>query len=92
VFEAEEAYVCEQSQADTRPCSFKINKAVLQQPINRTQAARLLKDRTTDLLPKFISTKTGRTFDAYLVMNDAGKVTFEFPERGASAGPGQESS
>ena len=79
VFEVEAGYVCEQSQADKRPCKFKINKIILQQPIDRAQAARLLKERMTDLLPKFISTKTGRPFSAYLVVDDAGKVSFEFP-------------
>jgi DNA topoisomerase-3 len=84
VFEVEDSYICEQSQSDTRPCKFKINKIILQQPITRAQAARLLKERMTDLLPKFISTKTGRPFSAYLVADDAGKISFEFPERGAA--------
>ena len=79
MFEAEDAYICEQSQSDKNPCKFQINKSILQQPINRAQAARLLKDRMTELLPKFISAKTGRPFSAYLVMDEAGKVTFEFP-------------
>jgi DNA topoisomerase III len=92
VFEAEDGYVCEQSQSDKQPCKFKINKAILQQPISRAQAARLLKERTTDLLPKFISAKTGRPFSAYLVMDDSGKVTFEFPERGAAIEQSQGSS
>jgi DNA topoisomerase-3 len=92
VFEVEDAYVCEQAQADTRPCKFKINKIVLQQPINRAQATRLLKERTTELLPKFISTKTGRPFSAYLVVDDAGKVSFEFPERGVAVASSHESS
>ena len=86
VFETEDAYVCEQSQSDKSPCKFKINKAILQQPINRAQAIRLLKDRMTDLLPKFISAKTGRPFSAYLVMDESGKVAFDFPERGAPIG------
>ncbi|MEI8043913.1 MAG: DNA topoisomerase III [Verrucomicrobiota bacterium] len=85
VFESTDIYLCEQSQADKRPCKFKISKAVLQQPIDRVQAAMLLKENRTDLLPKFISSKTGRSFSAYLVVDDAGKVVFEFPERGDDA-------
>jgi DNA topoisomerase-3 len=53
----------------------------LQQPIERAQAHKLLTARRTDLLDKFISKKNGRPFPAYLVMDDAGKVTFEFPPR-----------
>ena len=85
VFESTDIYLCEQSQADKRPCKFKISKAVLQQPIDRVQAAMLLKENRTDLLSKFISSKTGRAFSAYLVVDDAGKVVFEFPERGDDA-------
>jgi DNA topoisomerase-3 len=82
VFEADSAFLCEKSQADKRPCKFKINKLILQQPLDRTQAAKLLAQNRTDLLTGFIS-KTGRPFPAYLVMDDLGKITFEFPPREA---------
>src|SRR5262249_31542054 len=84
VFETEAAYVCERSQADKKPCKFKINRSILQQPIERAQASKLLADSRTDLLDKFVS-KAGKNFPAYLVMDDAGKVTFEFPPREAEA-------
>ena len=83
VFEGGAAYVCEHSQADKQPCKFKINKVILQQPIDRDQAARLLAKGKTDLFHEFISAKSGRPFPAYLVMDDAGKVTFDFPPREA---------
>ncbi len=83
VFEASAAYVCEQSQANKKPCKFKVNKVILQQAIDREQAARLLAKGKTDLFREFISTKSGRPFPAYLVMDDMGKVTFEFPPREA---------
>jgi DNA topoisomerase-3 len=83
MFEGGAAYVCENSQAEKRPCKFKINKVILQQAIDREQAARLLSKSKTDLLHKFISGKTGRSFAAYLVMDDTGKVGFEFPPREA---------
>jgi DNA topoisomerase-3 len=80
VFETESAYVCEKSQADKKPCKFKINKAILQQPIDRAQAVKLIKEGRTELLKQFVS-NAGRPFSAYLVMDDLGKVTFEFPPR-----------
>ena len=83
VFEGGEAYVCERTQADKKPCKFKINKVILQQAIDREQATRLLADGKTDLLKQFISAKSGRTFAAYLMMDEAGKVTFDFPPREA---------
>src|SRR6266478_514383 len=80
VFDTEAGYLCERSQADKRPCKFKIGKVILQQPIDRAQAAKLLSENKTDLLKNFIS-KAGRPFPAYLVLDDLGKVTFEFPPR-----------
>jgi Zn finger protein HypA/HybF involved in hydrogenase expression len=85
VFEADSAYICEKSQADKRPCKFKINKEILQQPIDSTQAEKLLSQNRTDLMNKFIS-KAGRPFSAYLVMDDMGKITFEFPPRDSEPG------
>ena len=78
VFDTDAGYLCEKSQADKKPCKFKINKEILQQPIEPAQAQKLLTARKTDLLDKFIS-KAGKPFPAYLVMDDKGKVTFEFP-------------
>ncbi len=52
----------------------------MQQPIEPEQAQKLLAARKTDLLQQFIS-KAGKPFPAYLVMDDKGKVTFEFPPR-----------
>jgi len=80
IFEADAAYLCEKSQADRKRCKFKVGKTILQQPIDRAQLQKLLIARKTDLLDRFIS-KYGKPFPAYLVMDDKGKVTFEFPPR-----------
>jgi DNA topoisomerase-3 len=84
VFESETDYICEKSQAETRACKFKMGKVILQQPVPREQAAKLLESGKTDLLGGFIS-KAGRPFPAYLVMDDNGKVTFDFPPREESS-------
>ena len=81
VFESETDYLCERSQADARPCRFKSGKVILAQPIEREQITKLLSTGKTDLLPKFISRRSGRTFSAWLVIQEKGKVGFEFPER-----------
>jgi DNA topoisomerase-3 len=83
VFEGPASYICENSQSDKRACKFKINKLIARLPLDRAQAAKLLTDGRTDLLDKFIS-KAGNPFSAYLVMDDMGKVTFEFPPREAA--------
>jgi DNA topoisomerase-3 len=89
IFETEAGFVCERSQVDKRPCKFKIGKLILQQPIDRAQAVKLLAQGKTDLMDKFIS-KAGRPFPAYLVLDDLGKVGFEFPPREAEMARGNE--
>jgi DNA-directed RNA polymerase subunit RPC12/RpoP len=81
VFEGPTHFVCEKSQAEKKPCKFSVGKTILQQPIEVTQLQKLLAGEKTDLLTKFVSSKTGRPFQAYLVMDEKGKVTFDFPPR-----------
>ena len=83
IFEAETSYICERSQADPRPCKFKLSKTILGREIPKEQAQKLLTTGKTDLLDGFIS-KRGRPFSAYLKLED-GKVGFEFPEKTAWA-------
>jgi DNA topoisomerase-3 len=82
VFETETSYICEHSQADRKPCKFKLSKKILGREIPKEQAQKLLASGKTDLLEGFIS-KRGRPFSAYLKLED-GKVGFEFPEKSAS--------
>ncbi|MBM3846003.1 MAG: DNA topoisomerase III [Verrucomicrobia bacterium] len=81
VFETPEAFLCEKTQADVKPCKLKIGKTILQQPVDQTQAVKLLTDGRTDLLDKFVSGKTGKAFKAFLVIEGKSKVGFEFPDR-----------
>lgn len=85
VFEGPTHYVCEKSQAEKRACKFSVGKTILQQPVEPPQLQRLLTGEKTDLLTKFVSSKTGRPFQAYLVMDEKGKVTFDFPLREGEA-------
>ena len=80
VFDTEAGYLCEKSQAELKPCKFKISKVILEQAIESAQAQKIIKTGKSDLLDKFIS-KAGKPFPAYLVMDKKGKVTFDFPER-----------
>ena len=84
IFETEKDYLCENSQATSRPCKFKAGKIILQQPVDRDQLQKLLETGRTDLLNNFIS-KAGRPFPAFLVLDDNGKVGFEFPPRDEAA-------
>src|SRR6266542_543740 len=83
IFETENSYICERSQADRKACKFKLSKTILGRDIPKEQAQKLLSAGKTDLLDGFIS-KRGRPFSAYLKLAD-GKVSFEFPEKTARA-------
>jgi DNA topoisomerase III len=81
VFATDKDYVCEKSQADKKPCKFKVGREILQQPVDPVQLKKLIDTDRTDLLTHFISNKSGRPFSAYLVLDDQNKVGFEFPPR-----------
>ncbi len=81
VFEGPTHFVCEKSQAGKRPCKFSVGKTILQQPVEPAQVQKLLAGEKTELLTKFVSSKTGRPFQAYLTLDDKGKISFDFPPR-----------
>ena len=85
VFEGPSDYVCENSQAEKKACKFKTGKVILQQPVERAQVVKLLTSQKSDLLPHFVSGKTGRPFAAYLIIDENDKVGFEFPPRDESS-------
>ena len=78
VYVGGENYLCEKTQADGRRCTFKVGKTILQQGLDAEQFDKLLTGGKTDLLKGFVS-RTGKPFQAHLVMGDKGKVEFEFP-------------
>jgi DNA topoisomerase III len=90
------SYVCEKSvptEAQVTPsCDFKSGQIILQQPIEREQMTKLLETGKTDLLDKFVSMRTRRSFKAFLSWNkEENKVGFEFeaskyPPRKTAAG------
>ncbi len=89
VFEHGLSYLCEKSVGPEKSCDFRTGKIILQQEVSRAQAAKLLAEGRTDLLPGFVSNKTRRKFKAFLVRGADGKVGFEFeprPARPARAG------
>ncbi|MBV5294401.1 MAG: DNA topoisomerase III [Curvibacter lanceolatus] len=79
-------YVCSKSvptaEQPTPSCDFKSGKIILQQPVERDQMHKLLSTGKTDLLDKFVSMRTRRSFKAFLAWDaTASKVNFEFEPR-----------
>jgi DNA topoisomerase-3 len=91
VFESDSKYLCEKSQAETGACKFSSGKTILTQPVSREQMTKLLATGRTDLLKEFVS-KRGNKFSAWLVLDEDGKVSFEFPPRESEAAPAKEAS
>lgn len=81
IFENGMSYVCEKSVGGNRTCEFRCGSIILQQAVDRAQLTKLLTNGRTDLLPKFISKKTGRAFKAFLVLDKDRKPVFEFEPR-----------
>ena len=80
VFDGGMAYVCENKTGPTPTCEFDAKKVILQQEISVEQLKKLLTEGKTDLLKNFVSNRTNRKFEAFLVVKD-GKTKFEFPVR-----------
>lgn len=83
VRETENAYICERTFA--KECTFRMGRQILKKDIPVEQARKLIETGKTDLITKFISSKTNRPFDAFLKL-EKGKVGFEFPPREPKAG------
>jgi DNA topoisomerase-3 len=86
VFEHGANYICSKAvptaAQPTPSCTFKSGKVILQQPVAREQMSKLLATGKTDLLDKFVSMRTRRSFKAFLAWDkEAGKVNFEFEQR-----------
>ncbi len=85
-------YVCSKAvptlAQPTPSCTFKSGKVILQQAVEPEQMSKLLATGKTDLLDKFVSMRTRRSFKAFLAWDaTAGKVNFEFEVRDSKYPP-----
>lgn len=80
VFDGGMNYVCENQAGVAKSCDFRTGKIILQQEIGPEQIKKLLAEGKTDLLKSFVSKKTNRKFEAFLIVKD-GKTAFEFAPR-----------
>ena len=88
VYELETAFACEHAVDQSKQCTFRMGKVILQQPISAEQVVKLMANGQTDLLTRFIS-KKGKPFSAFLKL-EGSKVGFVFPpraEKGKSVKP-----
>ena len=88
VYEEPNAYICEKATGprSQRTCDFRSGRMILQRTIERPQMEKLLAGGKTDLL-QFVSQRTRRAFQAYLVRQPDGKIGFEFEPRAPGKTP-----
>ncbi|MGH7990761.1 MAG: DNA topoisomerase, partial [Limisphaerales bacterium] len=77
VFDAGMNYLCENATGAAKTCTFRTGKIILQQEISPEQVKKMLNEGKTDLLKGFVSKKTNRKFEAFLILKDGG-TAFEF--------------
>ena len=77
VVEFPKSYSCENGKDG---CGFVVWKTIAGKTITAAQAKKLIEKGKTDLIKGFKS-KTGKSFDAYLLLDESGKIAFEFPKR-----------
>ncbi len=80
VFETPAAYMSASRLDGDQKKGLQISKMILAREITPDHIRQLLENGKTELITKFISKKK-RPFDAYLLMNKTGKISFEFPPR-----------
>ncbi|RUM37352.1 MAG: DNA topoisomerase III [Desulfobulbus sp.] len=80
VYETPMAFMSESAITGDKKKGLRIGKVILGRHIDRDYVEQLLKDGKTELINGFISKKK-RPFDAYLLLDSKGKLTFEFPPR-----------
>ncbi len=74
VLDTGSSYRCENYK---KSCNFSMSKVILEKVITLDQLQNLVQSKKTDKLTGFFSRK-GRPFSAFLVLDDKGKVGFEF--------------
>lgn len=78
VYDIDRAYICKKATGKEKSCDFRVSKTILEQAIAPEQMRKLLSDKKTDLLHKFISKKTKRAFSAHLTLKEDHGIGFEF--------------
>ncbi len=83
VYETPKAFACERSLQGEAGDNFRLSRTMLSKTLPREEVSKLLEESKTGLIKGFVSKRTGRPFDAFLILKKGGKIGFEFPPRPA---------
>ncbi len=81
VFETPAGFLSESALDGDQKKGLRISKMILERRLDREHIIQLLTQGRTELIGGFISKKK-RPFDAFLLLDAKGKLSFEFPPRG----------
>jgi DNA topoisomerase-3 len=81
VFETPAGFLSESALEGDQKKGLRISKVILSRQLDREHISQLLADGRTELIGGFISKKK-KPFDAFLLLDAKGKLSFEFPPRG----------
>jgi DNA topoisomerase-3 len=82
VYALPKAFACEHALPPKKSCAMRLSRVILQKELPEEQAAKLIREGKTDLVPGFVSKKgKGRPFSARLTLDKKGKIGFEFEPR-----------
>jgi DNA topoisomerase-3 len=85
VFDTPTAYMSVSAMEGDQKKGLRISKMILGRRIEQDHIVQLLDSGKTELITGFTS-KRKKPFDAYLLLDDQGKITFEFPPRKRKGG------
>ena len=85
VYETPSCFLSESALDGDEKNGLRINKIILSKELSATHIRQLLAEGKTELIRGFISKKR-RPFDAFLLMDKSGKISFEFPPRAPRKG------
>ena len=82
VYATEKAFFVPDLKTKNDPDGLRLSKVILEAQIPQEQAVKLTTTGKTDLIKGFMSKRTKRPFDAFLVLDTkTGKIGFDFPPR-----------
>jgi DNA topoisomerase-3 len=82
IYQTDKAYLVPSIITPKEKDGLRIGRSILQKEIPLEEVTRMLTEGRTNLMKGFVSNKTKRTLEAYLLLDEkTGKFGFEFPER-----------
>jgi len=81
VYETPKAYACSRTLQGEPGDTFRLSRSMLGKTIEKNEVVSLLDSGKTGLIKGFKSKRTGRLFDAFLLLKPRGDIGFEFPPR-----------